>query len=139
MGRTFASAPGTTGTGASRTPLHRLNGTITPNGLHFERHHFGVPDIDPDAHRLLIHGLVKRPLVFTLEALARYPMETRGAFIGWGGSSLAGLDLKKLPAFTRFRASPGRAMARSLGLRSQPTAEIAGLRRPCRSRSCQRR
>lgn len=52
--RTFASAPGTTGTGASRTPLQRLNGTITPNGLHFERHHSGIPDIDPDAHRLLI-------------------------------------------------------------------------------------
>ena len=64
--RTFASAPGTTGTGASRTPLQRLNGTITPNGLHFERHHSGIPDIDPDAHRLLIHGLVKRPLIFTL-------------------------------------------------------------------------
>lgn len=57
--RTFASAPGTTGTGASRTPLQRLNGTITPNGLHFERHHSGIPDVDPDAHRLLIHGLVK--------------------------------------------------------------------------------
>ena len=69
--RTFASAPGTTGTGASRTPLQRLNGTITPNGLHFERHHSGIPDIDPDAHRLLIHGLVKRPLVFTLEEIGR--------------------------------------------------------------------
>ena len=46
---------------------------ITPNGLHFERSHSGIPDIDPDQHRLLIHGLVKRPLVFTLEALARYP------------------------------------------------------------------
>src|SRR5438067_11255360 len=86
--RTFASAPGTTGTSASRTPLQRLNGTITPNGLHFERHHSGIPDIDPDAHRLLIHGLVKRPLVFTLEALARYPMETRIAFIECGGNSL---------------------------------------------------
>ena len=68
------SKPGTTGSGASRTPLERLNGTITPSGLHFERHHSGVPDIDPDAHRLLIHGLVKRPLMFTVEALLRYPM-----------------------------------------------------------------
>src|SRR5712692_1654676 len=50
--RTFTSAPGTTGTGSSRTPLHLLNGTITPNGLHFERHHSGVPDIDPNAHPL---------------------------------------------------------------------------------------
>ena len=61
--RTFASAPGTTGTGTSRTPHHLLEGTITPNGLHFERHHSGIPEIDPDAHRLLIHGLVRRPLV----------------------------------------------------------------------------
>jgi sulfane dehydrogenase subunit SoxC len=85
--RVFASAPGTTGTGASRTPHHLLDGTITPNGLHFERHHSGIPDIDPDVHRLLIHGLVKRPLVFTLEALARYPMVSRIAFIECGGNS----------------------------------------------------
>ena len=38
------------GGGASRTPLHQLRGTITPNGLHFERHHAGVPEIDPAAH-----------------------------------------------------------------------------------------
>ena len=65
----IGSQPGTTGSGASRTPLERLQGIITPSGLHFERHHSGVPDIDPSAHRLLIHGLVKRPLVFTLDAL----------------------------------------------------------------------
>ena len=85
--RVSTTAPGTTGTAASRTPHHLLDGTITPNGLHFERHHSGIPDIDPDAHRLLIHGLVKRPLVFTLEALARYPMESRIAFIECGGNS----------------------------------------------------
>jgi sulfane dehydrogenase subunit SoxC len=85
--RVFASAPGTTGTGASRSPHHLLNGTITPNGLHFERHHSGIPDIDPERHRLLIHGLVKRPLVFSLETLARYPMISRIAFIECGGNS----------------------------------------------------
>ena len=85
--RVFTTAPGTTGTGASRTPHHLLNGAITPNGLHFERHHSGIPDIDPEAHRLLIHGLVKRPLVFSLETLARYPMESRIAFIECGGNS----------------------------------------------------
>src|SRR5579871_5037415 len=50
-------------TGASRTPLQDLYGTITPSGLHFERHHAGVPDIDPAKHELLIHGLVEQPLV----------------------------------------------------------------------------
>jgi sulfane dehydrogenase subunit SoxC len=86
VARAFASAPGTTGTGTSRTPHHLLDGTITPNGLHFERHHSGIPDINPDAHRLLIHGLVKRPLVFTLDALMRYPMESRIAFIECAGN-----------------------------------------------------
>src|SRR6202020_1328221 len=87
VARVSASAPGTTGTGTSRTPLHLLDGTITPNGLHFERHHNGVPDINPEAHRLLIHGLVKRPLIFTLDAMMRYPMESRIAFIECAGNS----------------------------------------------------
>jgi sulfane dehydrogenase subunit SoxC len=86
--RVSANPPNAPGTGAARTPLHRLNGTITPNGLHFERSHAGVPDIDPDVHRLLIHGLVKRSLVFTVEMLSRYPMESRIAFIECGGNGL---------------------------------------------------
>jgi sulfane dehydrogenase subunit SoxC len=86
VSRIFASAPGTTGTGASRTPLHLLDGIITPNGLHYERSHSGIPDIDPDAHKLLIHGLVRRPLIFTLETLARYPMESRIAFLECAGN-----------------------------------------------------
>jgi sulfane dehydrogenase subunit SoxC len=86
--RTFMrSQPGTTGSGAIRTPLEALEGTITPSGLHFERSHSGVPDIDPDRHRLLIHGLVKRPLVFTIEALMRYPMVSRIHFIECAGNS----------------------------------------------------
>jgi sulfane dehydrogenase subunit SoxC len=86
------SQPGTTGSGASRTPLERLNGMITPSGLHFERHHGGVPDIDPDAHRLLIHGMVKRPLVFTMDALLRYPMVSRIQFIECSGNSRPNLS-----------------------------------------------
>src|SRR4030088_1293245 len=84
--RIFASAPGTTGTGASRTPLHLLDGMITPNGLHFERSHSGIPDINPDAHRLLIHGLVRRPLIFSLDALSRYPMESGITFLECAGN-----------------------------------------------------
>jgi sulfane dehydrogenase subunit SoxC len=81
--------PNVPGAGAAWAPLHRLHGTITPNGLHFERSHSGIPDIDPDVHRLLIHGLVKRPLIFTLDALARYPMESRITLMECGGNSLA--------------------------------------------------
>jgi DMSO/TMAO reductase YedYZ molybdopterin-dependent catalytic subunit len=86
VARTFASLPGTTGTGAARTPHHLLDGMITPNGVHFERSHSGIPDINPETHRLLIHGLVKRPLVFTLESLGRYPRESRVAFLECGGN-----------------------------------------------------
>src|SRR5437870_123155 len=81
------SQPGTTGSGAARTPLEALDGTLTPSGLHFERSHSGVPDIDPDKHRLLIHGLVKRPLIFTMDALLRYPMVSRMHFIECSGNS----------------------------------------------------
>jgi sulfane dehydrogenase subunit SoxC len=81
------SQPGTTGSGAARTPLEALDGTLTPSGLHFERSHSGVPDIDPDKHRLLIHGMVKRPLIFTVDALLRYPMVSRIHFLECAGNS----------------------------------------------------
>jgi sulfane dehydrogenase subunit SoxC len=71
----------------ARTPHHLLQGMITPNGLHFTICHGGVPDIDPDQHKLVIHGLVKRPLAFTLEALSRYPQTSRIGFVECGGNS----------------------------------------------------
>ena len=85
--RIYTIAPGRAGTGSSRTPLHLLEGTITPNGLHFERIHNGVPDIDPAQHELIIHGMVQRPLAFSLEALMRYPMETHVYFVECAGNS----------------------------------------------------
>ena len=83
----ISSRPGTTGAGASRTPLEYLNGLITPSRLHFERHHSGIPDIDPHEHRLVIHGMVERPLSFSLDALARYPMKSRIRFLECSGNS----------------------------------------------------
>ena len=80
-------APGREGAGSSRTPLHMLEGTITPAGLHYERHHNGVPDIDPDKHELMIHGMVRQPLVFNLNSLLRYPMETRVHYVECAGNS----------------------------------------------------
>jgi len=85
--RTLANPNGQPGAQGARTPHHLLNGSITPNGLHFVVSWGGAPDIDPDKHRLVIHGLVKRPLVFTLDALARYPMTTRVTFLECGGNS----------------------------------------------------
>src|ERR1041384_6124568 len=48
---------------ASRTPLQDSCGILTPSSVHYERHHAGVPKIDPPQHRLLLHGLVDRPLL----------------------------------------------------------------------------
>jgi sulfane dehydrogenase subunit SoxC len=75
------------GTGSSLTPLQALEGTITPSGLHFERHHSGVPDIDPLHHYLFVHGLVRRPLKFSLQTLSRYPLTTRTCFVECAGNS----------------------------------------------------
>ncbi len=78
---------GTTGAGTSRTPIEHLDGIITPSRLHFERHHSGIPEIDPDEHRLIIHGLVERPLAFDMESLTRYPTVSRIHFLECSGNS----------------------------------------------------
>ena len=85
--RSAGGSPGAPGAGASRTPLEQLEGIITPNALHFERHHNGIPDIDPDQHRLLIHGLVERPLLFDLDSLSRYPLISNIRFVECSGNS----------------------------------------------------
>ncbi|SPH16666.1 hypothetical protein DEA8626_00177 [Defluviimonas aquaemixtae] len=72
----------------SGTPHQRLRGTITPSGLHFEVHHGGRPNVDPEQHRLMIHGLVERPLKFDLDSLGRYPMVTATHFLECSGNSL---------------------------------------------------
>jgi sulfane dehydrogenase subunit SoxC len=71
----------------ARTPHHLLSGTVTPNSLHFSINHCGVPDIDPAMHKLVIHGMVRQPLEFTLESLSRYPLVTRMAFVECAGNS----------------------------------------------------
>ena len=71
----------------ARTPHHLLEGTTTPNGFHFTINHGGIPVIDPDKHRLVIHGLVKQPLEFSRETLSRYPQVSRITFLECGGNS----------------------------------------------------
>ena len=73
-------------TGSSLTPLQDLAGTITPSDLHFERHHAGVPSIDPAKHTLLVHGLVDRPMIFSLDEIKRFPQVTRVHFIECSGN-----------------------------------------------------
>jgi sulfane dehydrogenase subunit SoxC len=74
--------------GMALTPLEELDGTITPSDLHFTRHHAGIPEIDPARFRLLVHGLVERPLVFTLAELRRLPARSRVAFVECSGNGL---------------------------------------------------
>lgn len=80
------------------TPLHELDGIITPNGLCFERHHAGIAEVDPTEHRLMINGLVDKPLVFTMEDLKRFPRTNKIYFLEcaansgmeWRGAQLNG-------------------------------------------------
>ncbi|HTE46389.1 MAG TPA: molybdopterin-dependent oxidoreductase, partial [Gemmatimonadaceae bacterium] len=76
-------------TGTSLTPLQDLAGTITPSDLHFTRIHAGTPTIDPAKHTLVIHGLVDRPVEFTLADLKRFPSVTRTHFIECAGNGRA--------------------------------------------------
>jgi sulfane dehydrogenase subunit SoxC len=78
--------PGTGPAGASFTPLEVLQGIITPADLHFERHHAGVPTIDPAAYELMIHGLVDRPMKFTLADLKRFPAASKICFVECSGN-----------------------------------------------------
>jgi sulfane dehydrogenase subunit SoxC len=71
----------------SRTPLDRLDGFITPSDLHFERHHAGVPTIDPNRWTLTIHGLVDRPTVYTLADLKRFASVSRIMFLECSGNT----------------------------------------------------
>ena len=71
---------------SSRTPLQDLRGTITPADLHFERHHGGVPEIDPARYELLVHGMVNRPTVFNLADLQRFPGTSRICFLECSGN-----------------------------------------------------
>ena len=80
------------------TPLHELDGIITPNGLCFERHHAGIAEVDPAQHRLMISGLVDKPLVFTMTDIKRFPRENKVYFLEcaansgmeWRGAQLNG-------------------------------------------------
>lgn len=88
----------------SMTPLQHQHGIVTPNGLVYERHHNGVPDIDPDQHVFVIHGLVNRPLKFSMSDLMRYPSVSKFYFMECSGNGLT--DWLK-PASTTVQQSHG--------------------------------
>lgn len=77
---------------SSRTPLQDLYGSVTPSDLHFERHHAGVPVIDPDKYELLIHGMVDKPMKFSLRDLKKFPSLTRICFLECAGNFRSGKE-----------------------------------------------
>src|SRR5262245_9915671 len=74
-------------TGSSFTPLQESVGILTPSALHYERHHSGVPTIDPSKHQLIIHGMVERPLSLSMAEIRRLPSVTRTLALECGGNS----------------------------------------------------
>src|SRR5688572_7235177 len=110
----------------SRTPLQDLDGTITPSDLHFERHHAGIPNIDPAKYTLLIHGLVAKPLVLTLSDLRRYPSVTRIAFLECSGNFARNAaettrpqELCGLTSQSEWTGVPLALLLREAGIRSE--------------------
>jgi len=85
--RAGGAPPATKQAALSVTPLQDLTGIITPNGLHYERHHSGAPTIDPQQHRLIIHGLVETPMIFTMGDIARFPSVSRLHFLECSGNT----------------------------------------------------
>ena len=70
------------------TPLDKSQGIITPSGLHFERHHGGIPNIDPAKHTMIVHGMVDKPMKYTMADLMRFPSVSRQFFIECSGNGL---------------------------------------------------
>lgn len=116
------------------TPLHELDGIITPNGLCFERHHGGVAEIPPQDHRLMVHGMVDKPLVFTMEDMKRFPRENRVYFLEcaansgmeWRGAQLNGCQYTHgMVHCVMYTGTPLRHVLDAAGVRTSGTWLLA--------------
>lgn len=127
--------------GSSATPLAEGYGILTPAGLHYERHHAGVPAIDPERHRLTIHGLVERPLVLSMGEIRRLPSVSRIHFLECGGNSggewgaTTGADAQRaagLASCSEWTGVPLRLLLDEVGLKPGATWIIAEGADACR-------
>jgi sulfane dehydrogenase subunit SoxC len=117
---------------SSRTPLQDLHGTVTPADLHFERHHSGLAVIDPASYRLVVHGLVERPMMFTLDDLKRFPQTSRicflecaGNFVRTGGEKTTPQALLGLTSQSEWTGVRLATLLREVGARPQATWFLA--------------
>jgi len=110
----------------SMTPLASGHGIITPSGLHFERHHAGIPTIDPLEHELILHGMVDEPMRFTMDDLMRLPSVSRVHFIECSGNTLTEWEE---PALKTVQGTHGlTSTSEWTGVPLSTVLEIAGLR-----------
>jgi sulfane dehydrogenase subunit SoxC len=109
----------------SMTPLQSQLGIVTPNGLFFERHHAGIPDINPDQHTLVIHGMVKQPLKFSMSDLMRYPSVSKFYFLECSGNGLT--DWTKAASTTVQQSHGLLACAQWTGMPLAALLEEAGV------------
>jgi sulfane dehydrogenase subunit SoxC len=116
------------------TPLHELEGIITPNGLCFERHHAGIADVPWADHRLMINGLVDNPIVFTMDDLMRFPRENRTYFLEcaantgmeWRGAQLNGVQFTHgMIHNVVYTGVPLRLLLQEAGIRTNGTWILA--------------
>jgi sulfane dehydrogenase subunit SoxC len=127
-------------TGSSFTPLQDSVGTLTPSALHYERHHSGIPTLDPAAHRLVIHGLVERPLSLSMADIRRLPSVTRTLVLECGGNSAGewsapGADVQRTYGMVSCSEWTGVALATLLaevGVRAEASWLIAEGADACR-------
>jgi sulfane dehydrogenase subunit SoxC len=121
-------------TGSSFTPLQESVGILTPSALHYERHHSGIPTIDPAAHRLVVHGMVDRPLSLSMGDIRRLPSLTRILALECGGNSAgewaaaAGADVQRshgLVSGSEWTGVPLSLLLAEVGVRSGASWVIA--------------
>jgi sulfane dehydrogenase subunit SoxC len=121
--------------GSSGTPHQDLHGIITPADLHFERHHAGVPEIDPNRYSLLIHGMVERPTIFNLADLKRFPNRSSIYFLECSGNGGAGYrnvqaertpqDIDPLTSTSEWTGVMLSTLFREVGVRPEATWFLA--------------
>src|SRR6516225_614257 len=113
----------------SFTPLQASYGTITPSGLHYERHHAGIPNIDPARHRLIIHGMVDRPIKYSL--LVRNRLAAGGEWIRTSGSAMRSYRQRRGPGHAACcvaaRVSVSTPSFRSMPRTSAPVCGVSGV------------
>ena len=128
-------------TGSSFTPLQDSVGTLTPSALHYERHHAGIPAIDPAKHRLVIHGMVNRPLSLSMADIKRLPSVTRTLVLECGGNSAGewaaktGADVQRsygLVSCSEWTGVPLSMLLREAGVRPGASWVIAEGADACR-------